>query len=618
MDYAVVTPARNEAASLPRLARALVEQTLPPAAWIVADDGSTDATPAIVSELMREHSWIALERVEPDARPLSRGRRQGRCLLTLQRGVAALPVPPDLLVKIDADVSFAPDYFERLVAAFAADPRLGLASGVRRERERGRWVVRHVSGTSVEAQCRTYRWQCWLDVLPLEPRMGWDGIDEAKAVLRGWRTHVIGDLSFDHHRSIGERDGARFRARLAEGEAAHYMGYRPSYLLLRALWHGRREPAALGLLAGYAQAAVSGRSRCPDADARGYVRRQQAARRLGARLREARGRSVRPNLGRADLLLVCSPGGHLMDLAALREVWQDHSRIWVSLDRAGVRSLLADEQVLFAHGPTSRNVPNLLRNTVVAWRTVSAVRPRAVLTSGAGVAVPFAWVARLHGARVVYVECAGRVDGRSLSGRFIGPIASHVFVQWPEQVERWRKARYAGNVLELPHEVPATADADAGGTFVTVGADDTPFDRLLHAVRELGSAPEPLVVQRGPSQVETPGATCVDFMSFGDLCRNVRDAQIVITHGGVGSIAVALRHGKRPIVVPRRRRFGEAVDDHQVAFARRLHAAGLVVLAAGPDELAGVVAAHRPWRAAPPRASGQDLARALRVALAVP
>jgi beta-1,4-N-acetylglucosaminyltransferase len=152
-------------------------------------------------------------------------------------------------------------------------------------------------------------------------------------------------------------------------------------------------------------------------------------------------------LGHADLLLVCSSGGHLLQLIALHDAWDDFSRRWVTFDKSDARSLLGGEAVSFAHGPTNRSVKNLLRNLVLAWRIVGQVRPRIVLTTGAGVAVPFAWVARLRGARVVYVESLTRIDQPSLSCRLIAPTASRIYAQWPELLEALPRARYVGQVF---------------------------------------------------------------------------------------------------------------------------------------------------------------------------
>jgi UDP-N-acetylglucosamine transferase subunit ALG13 len=127
--------------------------------------------------------------------------------------------------------------------------------------------------------------------------------------------------------------------------------------------------------------------------------------------------------------------------------------------------------------------------------------------------------------------------------------------------------------------------------FVTVGTNEARFDRLLRAVETLDASDE-IVVQHGPSPVRPRGATCVDFLSFEEMTDHIRRARVLIMHAGVGSILVALGNGARPLVVPRLSRFDEAVDDHQVAFGRRLHAEGLVELVEDPDGLAAAVARH--------------------------
>ncbi len=103
--------------------------------------------------------------------------------------------------------------------------------------------------------------------------------------------------------------------------------------------------------------------------------------------------------------------------------------------------------MFFAHGPTNRSVKNLLRNVVVAWRVVREVRPEVVLTTGAGIAVPFAWMARLRGSKVVYVESLARIDGPSLTYRLIAPIAERQYVQWPELARTLPRSRFVGNVF---------------------------------------------------------------------------------------------------------------------------------------------------------------------------
>ena len=150
---------------------------------------------------------------------------------------------------------------------------------------------------------------------------------------------------------------------------------------------------------------------------------------------------------RADVLLVCSSGGHLQQMLALRDVWGSYAHVWVTFDKSDSRSLLRGEPVVFAYWPTNRSLKNLVRNLGVAWRTLRVVRPRVMLTTGAGVAVPFAWLGRLRGVKVVYIESFTRIERPSLSCRLVAPIADRVYGQWPELTSAIPKARYAGNVF---------------------------------------------------------------------------------------------------------------------------------------------------------------------------
>jgi len=286
VSYAVVTPVRNEAHNLRRLADALAAQTQQPLAWLIVDTGSTDDTKEIARELGVEHAWIRLLELEPEP-GLARG---GPISRAFQTGFAMLGAEAEVVVKLDADLSFEPDYFERLTGEFATDPRLGMASGTCFELDGGGWRERHVTGTTVWGASRAYRRACLVDVLPLEERMGWDGVDEFRANARGWSTRTIRTLPFKHHRREGERDGARSRARRAQGRAARYIGYRFWYLTARALWHARREPAAVAMIWGYLEAAVRREPQASDAEARAYLRRQQSLHRLPRRAREAAGR----------------------------------------------------------------------------------------------------------------------------------------------------------------------------------------------------------------------------------------------------------------------------------------------------------------------------------------
>jgi glycosyltransferase involved in cell wall biosynthesis len=277
--YAVVTPARNEQDNLPRLAAALAAQELAPAAWTVVDDGSTDATPDLLAEFAAGHPWAQLLPKPPETDGVvARGRREGRDLEAFKFGVGALDVPYDVVVKVDADVDFDPGYFAALIGRFEADPTLGIASGTCYEEEGGAWVRRTKSDTTVWGASRAYRRECVPDLMSLEPRMGWDGLDEVKVQLRGFTTATFVDLPFRHNRPEGGRELSSLHQGEALGRASWYMGYRPSYLALRALYRGLRQPAALAMIWGYGSAAVRRERRCPDPEVIAALRDRQRLR----------------------------------------------------------------------------------------------------------------------------------------------------------------------------------------------------------------------------------------------------------------------------------------------------------------------------------------------------
>jgi hypothetical protein len=224
-----------------------------------------------------------------DGGQLVDGRLTGRDVAAFQAGLAALSPTPDIVLKLDADVALLPDFFAGLLQAFEDDPQLGIAGGACFELEDGAWRERWVTGNHVRGATRAYRWACLQDVQPLEPRLGWDGIDEVLAVLKGWHTASFRTLPFFHYRLVGQRDGLR-RAFRDQGSTAYYMGYRPSYLVARALFRTRTTPSAIAMIGGYFGAARRREPGIADPTVRKYIRDRQRLRELGKRAAEALGR----------------------------------------------------------------------------------------------------------------------------------------------------------------------------------------------------------------------------------------------------------------------------------------------------------------------------------------
>ncbi len=147
------------------------------------------------------------------------------------------------------------------------------------------------------------------------------------------------------------------------------------------------------------------------------------------------------------IALVASSGGHCLELYTLKSVWENYDRFWVTFPGDDTLSLLTNERVYFAHSPTNRSLIRFIKNLFLAPRILLKEKPRALLTTGAGVGVPFVYIAKILGIKTLYLELITRVNDLSLSGKLVYFLADEILVQWPELAEKYRRARYVGQVI---------------------------------------------------------------------------------------------------------------------------------------------------------------------------
>jgi len=150
---------------------------------------------------------------------------------------------------------------------------------------------------------------------------------------------------------------------------------------------------------------------------------------------------------RGPIALVGSSGGHLLQLLALRPAWERRDHFFVTFATEDARDALEGERVYWCHHPTNRNLPNLVRNTLLALRVLVQERPSHVVSTGAAVAVPFFYLGRLLRARLIYIEVIDRIDSRTITARLVRPITHHFLVQWPEQQALYPGAELVGPLL---------------------------------------------------------------------------------------------------------------------------------------------------------------------------
>ena len=193
------------------------------------------------------------------------------------------------------------------------------------------------------------------------------------------------------------------------------------------------------------------------------------------------------------MVLVCSPGGHLLEMLSLEPAYRHLDETWVTLPCVDVEHLLAGRNVFTAHGPTNRSLVKLVRNLPLAWNVVRRHDPDVILATGAGLAVPFFLIGRLLRRQLVYVESLARSETLSLTGRLVYPLADHFFVQWPQLARRHGKARYEGNVLsplDAESHRPSAGRPRLGAVRVLhVGPDVKGTGGMAAVVRNLLASP---------------------------------------------------------------------------------------------------------------------------------
>lgn len=310
--------------------------------------------------------------------------------------------------------------------------------------------------------------------------------------------------------------------------------------------------------------------------------------------------TLRGRAGGLKIALAASGGGHVRQLLDLEPAWSGHDVFFISEDTALSRSIAEKHRMLFVPhfalgqaklGGWGRMLVSGARNGLVSARHVLRERPDVVVTTGAGAVFFTVLWARLLGSKVVTIESFARFETPSVFGRLAAPIATNKVVQSKALAPHWPDAHVFDPLRVLDGPRPAKRNL----LFATVGAI-LPFDRLVAMVAELkarGDIPEDVLIQCGAGGHRPDGVDCEDTLSFDRMQAILRDADVVICHGGTGSLITALRQGCRVIAVPRLFSKGEVYDDHQEEIVNAFVARGFIQRADTVDELADALRAAR-------------------------
>jgi biofilm PGA synthesis N-glycosyltransferase PgaC len=252
LSYLLVTPARNEETFIELTIQSVVAQTVRPVRYLIVSDGSTDRTDEIAARYARQHDWIELLRL-PE-RPTRDFAGKAGCFNAGYAYVRHLP--HDIVVSLDADITFDADYFAFLLDKLAADPRLGLA-GTPFSENGETYDYRFSSIEHVSGACQAFRRECFEAVGGYVPSRG-GGIDVIAVLtarMKGWRTRTFTEKVCQHHRPMGSANHRRrIVADFKLGQRGYCLGFHPVWQVFRSVYQLTKRPYVAGgcaLFAGY-------------------------------------------------------------------------------------------------------------------------------------------------------------------------------------------------------------------------------------------------------------------------------------------------------------------------------------------------------------------------------
>jgi glycosyltransferase involved in cell wall biosynthesis len=276
----LVTAAKNEERYIEGALQSVIAQTMLPKHWIVVSDGSTDHTDDIVRQYSSQHPFIRLSR-----REAQNARIFSSQAMASNEGYACIrDTEFHFIGFLDADISLDSNYYEKLLAKFKANPKLGIAGGQILEADNGTFRARFRNTVvEVAGAIQFFRRGCYEGMDGLIPLRwgGHDAVANTMARRNGWEVRTFPDLHVFHHRPTGTAGSTVSRARFREGTEDYFLGYHPLYELGKCLRRLAEPPVLMGSAlrcAGYFWPAIKREKRTLPPDYLDYLKQQQLRR----------------------------------------------------------------------------------------------------------------------------------------------------------------------------------------------------------------------------------------------------------------------------------------------------------------------------------------------------
>ena len=257
LSFVIVSPARNEAQFIDLTLQSVVAQERLPMRWVIVSDGSTDGTDEIVARYAARYPWIRLVQMPERERRDFAGK-----VHAFNAGYAQVQdIDHDVVVSLDADISFDPEYFSFLLEKLQADATLGLVGTPFQETTGQVYDYRFVSIEHVSGACQVFRRECFQEIGGYLPVRGGsiDHIAVISARMKGWKTRTYTEKVCLHHRGMGTAQRGVLSSKFKLGIKDYTVGNHALWELFRVAYQLTQRPRCLGGLAlgsGYISAAL--------------------------------------------------------------------------------------------------------------------------------------------------------------------------------------------------------------------------------------------------------------------------------------------------------------------------------------------------------------------------
>jgi biofilm PGA synthesis N-glycosyltransferase PgaC len=278
ISLVLITPARNEEATIERTMQSVISQTVLPQRWVIVSDGSTDGTEEIIKKYAQQNNWIELVRmsVHPDRQFAAKVN----CFNAGYEKVKKLDY--DIIGNLDADITFDKEYFEFLMRKFAEDPGLGVA-GTPFVEDGKHYDYRFANIEHVSGACQMFRRNCFEEIGGYTPIKG-GGIDwvaVTTARMKGWKTRTFTEKICLHHRKIGTGNSSALAAWFKQGRKDYFLGNHPLWEIFRTFYQMSKKPYIIGgsfLFFGFSWAGIKRTERPISQELMAFIRKEQIER----------------------------------------------------------------------------------------------------------------------------------------------------------------------------------------------------------------------------------------------------------------------------------------------------------------------------------------------------